>query len=297
MTQNNYDLLGRKWDYSKPVIDTITRFEKQSQFADGPDARGRAHQIQQALFYPALRQLGFGPISDQLIRRESSRGMDRAVEYFTGNWWHVEEIDKLPTELLDLLQLRKPMQGISPTRESRLDEISKQMDKSRKDRELKWYDALTGALFLGGLLNRWDDLAKICAWFDGSIEREYQAGTLEDEYMQLFVCIAGSLSPQPMAGAEGLLATVKKCRLKRTRSLCAAWEAAIASNQPAFDKAFKETVNHFLSKPEDGQLYDWVAIHQSAVLFIAEHRGLKCPSLTDKERAAVVTRQSAGIEE
>ncbi|MES2792231.1 MAG: hypothetical protein V4719_21620 [Planctomycetota bacterium] len=297
MSQKNHEILGRSWKYNKSVPDTIAIRETLCSSPDVPDPVGRSYLIQEGLFFPALRHLGFSPISDELVQRECHRAMDRAVEYFTGSWWRVEEIDKLPSEMLVMLHLFKPIDRISPTREYHLDEISKGLDKSRKDRKLKWYDALTNALFFGGLLNRWDDLAKICSWFDGSIEPEYQAGTLEDEYMQLFVCIAGSLAPQLMPGAEELLAKVKKCRLKRPRLLCAAWEAAIAVDQPAFDKAFKDTVNHFLSKPDGGQLYNWVAIHQSAVLFIAEHRGLKCPMLSEKQQAAVVTRQSAGIAE
>jgi hypothetical protein len=107
-------------------------------------------------------------------------------------------------------------------------------------------------LFLAALVNRWDELAQIGSWFDATIEPEYQAGQCEDEYMLLFVCIAGSLSPQPMKGASRLMARVKKCRAKRPRLLCAAWEAANASDQPAFNKAFPETVQQFLSKPEGG---------------------------------------------
>lgn len=168
------------------------------------------------------------------------------------------------------------------------------MDKSYPERELKWYKAFKFVLFLGGLAGRWDDLAGIGSWFDATIGPEYQAGMLEDEYMLLLVYIAGGLAPEPMAGADQLLARVKKCRTKRPRLLCAAWEAADAADQAAFDKAFPETVKHFLSKLEEGRVCDWVAVDQSSVWLIAERGGLKLAPLPDK-LAAVVTRESAGM--
>jgi hypothetical protein len=44
-------------------------------------------------------------------------------------------------------------------------------------------------------------------------------------------------------------------------------------------------------------VYDWLAIDQSTVWLIAEHRGLTLPALPDKLRAAVLTRQSVGLAE
>ena len=264
MKQPNYELLGRKWDYNKPLPELIEhRRQKDAKFGKVPDSA----RIRQKLLYPALRHLGFGPIGIDDVRKEIDHGVDLAVEYFHGTWWYTDEI--------------------SDDRDS-----LKAMDKKRP-----WYEALTSSLFLAGLVGRWDDIGKIGSWFDATIEPEYQAGQIEDEYMQLFICIAGSLSPQPMEGAAELLAKVKKCRTKRPRLLCAAWEAANAADQAAFDKAFPETVKHFLSKPEGGQVYDWVAIDQSSVWLIAEHRGLTLPPLSEKLQAAVVTRQSVGLVE
>lgn len=163
-------------------------------------------------------------------------------------------------------------------------------------RSYPWFDALTSGLFLGGLAGRWEDLGRICSRLDASIDPEYTAGMIEDEYQQLFLCIASSLRPEPMEGVKELLAKVKNCRARRPRLLCAAWEAAIAGDQAAFNKAFPETVKHFLSQREGGPIYDWVAIDQSTVWLVAQWRGLAFPPLPDKLAAAVVTRRSAGVE-
>jgi hypothetical protein len=138
-------------------------------------------------------------------------------------------------------------------------------------------------------------VGRIGSWFDATVEPEYQAGQIEEEYMLLLVCIAGSLAPKPMDGADQLLARVKKCRTKRPRLLCAAWEAANAADQAAFDKAFPEAVRRFLTPPDDNSMERWVARDQSSVWLIAERRGLRMPPLSEKERAAVVTRESAGM--
>jgi hypothetical protein len=44
-------------------------------------------------------------------------------------------------------------------------------------------------------------------------------------------------------------------------------------------------------------MHTWLALHQSAVWLIAEHRGLKLPPLSEKQAAAVLTRHSTGLAE
>jgi hypothetical protein len=282
MKPKNYELLGHRWEYYLTLDEFLEDLSKNdAKKASLPIWRSRSSRIEQKVFYPVLQHLGFGPIAIEAVRKEIEHGVDLAVDYFDDTWWRPDEMRRagLSENELDVMNARN----------------LRAMDKSRSDRELKWYEAFKNALFLGGLAGRWDDLARISSWFDATIEPEYQAGQLEDEYQQLFICIAGSLSPQPMEGMDELLAKVKKCRTKRPRLLCAAWEAAHAADQAAFNKAFPETVKHFLSKPEDGQVYDWVAIDQSSIWFIAEHRGLTLPPLSERQAAAVVTRQSAGL--
>lgn len=280
----NFELLGRQWDYYKPLAELLKELRQEGEIAYSCPLRS-GYQIKRKLMYPALAHLGFGPVEEVAYHVE--RGVDMAIEYFLGDWWQPESINRIPDE--ELLRMR------FSDRARLIDESSRAIDKSRPDRKLQWYEGYRSVLFLAGLAGRWDDLAKISSWFDATIEPEYQAGQIEDEYQQLFLCIAGSLAPEPMADAERLLAKVKKCRTKRPRLLCAAWEAANAADQAAFNKAFPETVKQFLSKPEGGQAYDWLAIDQSSVWLIAEHRGLKFPALSEKQQPAVVTRQSIGL--
>lgn len=280
----NYELLGRKWSYNWDVPGTIAYWQEcDSKLKDSSRANHcRYARINNKLFYPCLQHLGFGPINPALIRKEVEEGVDLALQYFDDQWWRVENMDRegLQESAFHELLQRNTMR----------------MDKSASRNGLQWFTAFTASLFLGGLSNRWNDIAKICSWFDADIGPEYTAGELEDEYMLLFVCIAGSLRPEPMEGVEEVLAKVKRCRTKRPRLLCAAWEAANAADQAAFDKAFKESVGHFLSKPEDGQIHDcWIAKHQSVIWLIAEHRGLNFPPLPEKHRAAIVTRESSGL--
>jgi hypothetical protein len=225
----------------------------------------REWEIRTPVRCAVLEHLGYGPIENLVGRL--NRGVDRAVEYYFGDWWRGDEYD------------------------------SKCLDKSRADRELRWFDVLPHALLLGGLTGRWNDVAKICSWFDASIEMEYQAGMLEDAYMQLFLCIASSLSPTPMPGVEAILANVKACRTKRPRLLCAVWEAALAKDQKAFNKALKDSVSHFLkSDAEDvPNVTFWVALHPSFIWLLAERNGLAFPELPEQIDAAIVRRQTIGL--
>jgi hypothetical protein len=225
----------------------------------------REGELSEIVIFAVLEHLGYGPIEHLASRL--NRGVDRAVEYFFGNWWAGDEYD------------------------------ARALDKSRPDRSLRWFGVLPNALLLGGLTGRWDDMAKICSWFDESIEMEYQAGLLEDQYMQVFLCIASSLRPEPMPGVDEIVAKVKKCRTKRPRLLCAVWEAAIARDQKAFDKAFKDSVQHFLKVDAEDvpNVNYWVALHPSIVWLIAERNGLVFPTLPEQLDAAVVRRQTIGL--
>lgn len=209
-----------------------------------------------------LEHLGFGPIKD--LPSHLNRGMDRSVEYFFGDWWKTDESD------------------------------ARALDKSRADRSLRWFEALPNALLLGGLTGRWDDVAKICSWFDATIQVEYQAGLIEDQYMLLFLCIASNLRPQPMPGIDEVLTKVKACRTKRVKVLCGAWEAAIARDQKSFDKGLKDATAFFLKSDAQDvpNVCFWVALHASLVWLIAERNGLTFPDLPEELDAVVVRRQT-----
>jgi hypothetical protein len=225
---------------------------------------GRNEEIGALLDFAVLQHLGYGPIKD--LAERLNHGVNCAVDYFVGDWWKANEED------------------------------AKALDKSRHDRRLVWPEALTKGLLLCGLTGRWDDAARICSWFDDSILAVYPGGELGDDYGALYLCIASDLRAQPIPGVQEILAQVKACRYKRPRVLCAAWEAAVARDQKAFDKAFKDAVAYFLKYDANvNTIQSWVALDQSLVWLIAERNGLKFPKLRDELDAAVVRRQTIGL--
>jgi hypothetical protein len=225
---------------------------------------GRNEEIGALLDFAVLQHLGYGPINDLVGRL--NHGVTSALDYFCGDWW------------------------------KRTEEDAKALDKSRPDRRLVWAEALMKGLLLCGLTGRWDDAARICSWFDESIPAVYPGGEMGDDYGALFLCIASDLRAQPIPGVQEILAQVKACRYKRPRVLCAAWEAAVARDQKAFDKAFKATVDYFLKHDADvNTIQSWVALEQSLVWLIAERNGLKFPKLREELDAAVVRRQTIGL--
>jgi hypothetical protein len=282
----SYELLGRKWDYVNSVEELVR--ERSLAVYAKCDAGARSRAIEDSLLFPCLRHLGFSPVSDSLVQDKVNQAVDQAVEYFAVKWWTPDVVNEDAFRAIGIRNVDAIPRMV--------EDVFRSIDKARVDRKLVWYDAFTSALFLGALAARWDDIARICSWFtETSIEPEYTAGMLEDQYQQMFVYIGCSLNPCPPPGMDELLAEIKKCRLKRPRLLCATWEAIQSRDQRAFDKAFIQSVDHFLSKPGEGQLYKWVDTHRSALLMIGEHHGLECPTLTERQRAAIVTRESAGM--
>jgi hypothetical protein len=86
-------------------------------------------------------------------------------------------------------------------------------------------------------------------------------------------------------------------RYSRHTPICALWEAAIAKDQKAFDKAMKEEMSYFFKKEEENapNWTMWVSLHTSAVWMIAEKNGLAFPKLSLKQDAAVVRRQTVRL--
>jgi hypothetical protein len=236
--------------------------------------------IESYSFRLSVCHLGFDPSMPlQEVLDDIRQGARLAEIYFNDTWWRDIKSSSLTKDELDLINL--------VNRDG--------LDRSYKKRDLKWYTAFRYGLFLNALLNNWDVISRMCTWFDPTIEPEYQAGQLEDEYMQLFVCIACALSTANHDITE-LLAKVKKCRTKRPKLLCSAWEAAMNGNQETFNKAFPATIENFLSKTERTyNVHAWLAFDQSAIWMIAEKNGLTMPELSEKMKAAIVTRESIGL--
>lgn len=272
MTRPRHQILGK--DLHVPLAESLGvlaqdekdyEVETKPGLLPGGQNGTRGNAIANALFYAVLEHLGYGPIDRLKTRIE--RGVDEAVDYFWGDWWRANDND------------------------------IRALDRSRpfRNRQLQWFWPLRDALLVGGLTGRWDDIARIASWFDATMR--YCAGSVEDEYVLLFLCIASDLRPQPIDQIERLRTKVRKCRARRPRLLSAAWDAAIARDQKVFDRAFKESVAHFLeTEAEDvPNVTHWVARDQSIVWLVAERNGLQFPELPEKLDAAVVRRQTIGL--
>ena len=283
-----YQILKFNWEYDVSRVLT-KRKQRILEHGYAPSAKRRESAIQDKLALVALHHLEIGSVDD--LPKQAEAGVDLVVDYFCGDWWTEAGFARLSDEVKMKYDLVTPEKLEAEQRGERL-----LVDRSEPSDRLRWFTPLRAGLLLGGLTGRWNDVARICSWFDTSIPPEYCAGETEDEMFQLFICIAGELNPQPVPGIDELLAKVGKSRVKRPRLLCAAWEAVLAKDQAAFEKAFVESVKHFVAKPSDSRiLYNIVALPQSIIGLIAEHRGLQLPAMPEKCQAAVVTRETVGF--
>jgi hypothetical protein len=225
-----------------------------------------------------LEHLGCGPVAGLADRL--NYGMDRAVEYFCGDWYHDDEAERdfphVVPELRRMLLARVPF----------------------------WH----GLLF-GGLTGRWADVERIAGSYNAHIDLASQGPLLEsivDEshvnvrLMQMQLVIAAGLAPVPIPGVEELVAHVKGDETPPVESqslLCALWETVLAKNQTAFDKAFHDKTRHFIRHLANqwAEMEDWVDLHTSAVSLVAQRNGLALPALTLSQDAVLVRRQTIGL--
>lgn len=254
--------------------DTLRILAREGALHDEQTAPGKPHQqfaraVQMDAFvsYAVFEHLGYGPVEGLVDRLNT--GVDRAVEYFFGDWWRGDADD------------------------------SRALDKTRPDRELAWLGVLPHALLLCGLTGRWEDAAKICSWFEASIQMEYRFELNDYEYQWLYLCIVSSLRPEPLEGldVESTLATLQRCRPKHPRLLGRVWEAVLAGDQKEFNHALKASVQHFLKAGAQNvpNWNFWVARDESLMWLVAEKRGLRFPCLPERPDAAVVRRQTTGL--
>lgn len=225
----------------------------------------RQSLILASLHYPVLEHLGYGPIEG--LRQRLDEGMDAAVDYFFGDWWRADPED------------------------------AKVFGKPGLDHDWLRFDALPTAMLIGGLTGRWNDVENICTQFVADVSWRRLANQIDGQWPQLFQCMVSNLLPEPIPRIQSVLARVKSDGNKRTRLLCAAWEAAVAGDQKTFDKSLKESVRHFLkmdARDVPNTTY-WVAQHQSLVWLIAERNGLQFPTLPAELDAAVIRRQTTGL--
>lgn len=208
---------------------------------------------------------GYGPIQD--LRSRVHTAVDDAVDYFYGDWWKANEDD------------------------------TRALDKSRPDRELQWSGPFTRELLLAGLASRWDDVTKLCSWVDDTIQWEPRFEMNDNEHQWFYVCVASELRPSPLPGVDELRTQIRQCRAKRPRLLCGLWDAIVAKDQQAHAAALKESLQHFLTIHADNvpNVNDWVALDESILCLIAQHRGLAFPKLPDKLDAAVVRKETIGL--
>lgn len=196
------------------------------------------------------------------------QGGEIALDFFFGNWW----------------QEAKAYEGLS---------------EPEKNQALSWSEPfIHGMLFLM-LLQRWDDLSKLCSWLDSDIEID-DTPDVEKEVLLVIKLVASSQLPEPMAGLEEIRTDINNCRLKQPKLLLKIWDAIEAMDQKEFEKTMKESLTHYLKSVDayikKGVFKCCVAEFQTVLCLIALKKGLAFPKLPEKLAAALVTRETLGLE-
>lgn len=286
----NFELLGLRDLPEKEIDRGLEILSEEQEGSEGcPRQAHMSGLIHNYLEHAWWKHVGYRKRPD--VIPELQEGLSLVVEYFHGDWWTADNIRRVERERPEILHLKE-----WTTVEKIIKSNAQDMDRSNLDCNFRWRDQVRSGIIFGGMLEKWDEVAHICSALDADVKLEYSAGTIVDEYFQYYLCVAGNLSGQWTDGMEALLESAKKCRQRRLRQTIAAWEAAIAGEQPAFDKAFEAVVKSFVKREDDPSEYLGVGLDETVIWLIAEKHGLSFPALPDKLKAAVMTRESLGLD-
>lgn len=194
-------------------------------------------------------------------------GVDRAIEYFLGDWWRNNETDRT------------------------------YLDKSHPERALIWSGPYLHAAFLCGLTKRWGDLQRVSEWIDESVYPEITFGSIDDEFSLFLLYVASCLRDSPLSIHDTLCEAIEKGRPKAPRLLLNAFRSAVDSDQKSFEKAIIASLqNCEKSEIEDVPNFNyWVGIPQSFISAVAERNGLFLPELPPNLDALLVRRSTINL--
>lgn len=222
---------------------------------------GREGDIEYTLGALALHHFGFAierPAAEVL-----SRGLDVAVNYFTGDWWKEDE------------------------RSTRV------MDKTKKRRGLIWCKPFSQGLLLALLSKRSKAVASISDWVEEDIVPDDCEESFTKELGEVYKVIASSLRSAPFAHIDKLEKRVTKGRCVRSKLLLNAWTAARDHHEADYRSGIEESLEYFKRKHGSGPIPRfWIATHTSVVILAAQRLGMKPPSLPIELEAVVMTPES-----
>ncbi|WP_339684913.1 hypothetical protein [Gimesia maris] len=226
----------------------------------------RRSTISDGMFLMTMYHLQYDMPSDLILSDYINECVDIGVEYFCG---------ELPEDEEDRLEVIK-----APDNE-----------------DLVWIDPFSQGLFCALLLNREQEIEKLCSWVEADLYLDGGLSDMEEHSHYLYMSIAAELRSAPMPGIEDKEAAIEQCRKKRSKLLYSVWQAVRNKDQVAFNKAFEESLKHY-EKYDLGKEYatDWIAQNQSLLWLLAERNGLSFPELPEKLAAMVVTRETLGLE-
>lgn len=244
----------------------------------------RANYAPVAVTYAALKHFGFDTTTEPL-RRLFSEAVHKSHEHYWGDWWHPEQTRAWCAA--------KGMSDVDAEWEVRSNAQLAPDYPGERDLDRR---GLVTTMLAASFVGMWDELAKICNWFNTKLSLEYCDGVREDEYQYGLLYMASLLREQPMPGIDKLVAKIEKCRHKQAKALLRLIRAAFDANQQELDETLPESIDLYYKKRDPLDLIDLIALEQSVLAQIARRNGLVLPKLKEKQHWALMTPESIQLE-
>jgi hypothetical protein len=277
--------LSSNWPFNGSSLDLLLSAERMLK-----DARtnsfvlSRAWACQAVLELCALKHFQFDS-TDEPIEQIAAEAIELGVDFYYGNWWTEEKVVEWSKK-----------QGWEANDQRTTIEISRCSTVSDPSTLKPWRDTLSSLMLLCTMFGHDDQRARICDWFGCNPKPEYTGLYFETEAAT--IVLASHLRTKLMDGVENLVKQISTCKRPYALARLRLIRSCFDGDQFTFSEVLPECLDLFYKshkKKEPCIMSDLIAVDESTVVLLALKRGLALPSLTEKQRWALMSAESVGI--
>ncbi|TWU16876.1 ankyrin repeat domain-containing protein [Allorhodopirellula heiligendammensis] len=166
------------------------------------------------------------------------------------------------------------------------------IDSIQNQRDLKsssfWFESIESAILAAMLVNRWDDALQFSESIKMSMLSQFVSDDISREYASAVFLIISELREKPIRNTQKLCDEIESSSRKRPKQLLRVLESIRSKDQAAFERELATSLKAF-KPPTDAHPMDRLPLADAILVQVAQHRGMKPPTLPGKLRDQLIS--------